>query len=201
MENGKYRIVNSYLPLTIYNLEYMNEEFRKTAPAPLAPVPFNISQPFETVLENGLKIVVFEDRRFPLVSFRLAFSVGNSNDSNDEIGLTSATISMLNEGTINYTSKALAEKIERLGAHLSASSGSDNIIVSGSTLSFYSAEILDLMAELVLTPTFPESELNLYKQNLIEIILFERTRGILLPHFSFPETDLFSFWYAVILSG
>ena len=155
----------------------MIEEFRKTAPAPLAPVPFNISQPFETVLANGLKIVVFEDKRFPLVSFRLAFSVGGSNDSNDEVGLTSATISMLNEGTLNHTSKELAEKIERLGAHLSASSGSDNIIVSGSTLSFYSAEILDLMAELVLTPTFPESELNLYKQNTIENLKYQRSQA------------------------
>ncbi|CAN5505737.1 hypothetical protein BH10ACI1_BH10ACI1_04250 [soil metagenome] len=153
------------------------EEFRKTAPAPLAPVPFNIPQPFETVLENGLKIVIFEDRRFPLVSFRLAFSVGNSKDSSDEVGLTSAMVSMLNEGTLNHTSKELAEKIERLGAHLSANSGSDNIIVSGSTLTFYSEEILALMAELINTPTFPESELNLYKQNTIENLKYQRSQA------------------------
>ena len=155
----------------------MIEEFRKIAPAPLAPVPFNIPQPFETVLANGLKIVVFEDKRFPLVSFRLAFSVGNSNDANDAIGLTSATVSMLNEGTLNRTSKQLAEEIERLGAHLSANSGSDNTIVSGSALSFYTADILNLMAEIVLQPTFPESELNLYKQNSIENLKYQRSQA------------------------
>ncbi len=155
----------------------MNEDFRKTAPAPLAPTPFNISAPFETSLANGLKIVVFEDRRFPLVSFRLAFRVGRIYESDDAHGLTSAVASMLNEGTLNYTSQELAEKIERLGAHLSAHSGADNSIVSGSALSFYSAEIIDLMAEIVLAPTFPESELNLYKQNTIENLKFQRSQA------------------------
>jgi zinc protease len=154
----------------------MNEDFRKTAPAPLAPVPFNIPKPFETTLENGLKVVVFEDKRFPLVSFRLAFRIGEANDGDDATGQTSAMVSMLNEGTLNRTSKQLAEEIERLGAHLSANSNADNIVVSASTLTFYSADILNLMAEVVLTPTFPESELNLYKQNTIENLKFQRSQ-------------------------
>ncbi|HEV8157904.1 MAG TPA: hypothetical protein VGP58_02655 [Pyrinomonadaceae bacterium] len=57
----------------------MNEDFRKTAPAPLAPKPFDIPKPFETVLPNGLRVVVFEDKRLPLVSYRLAFKTGEIN--------------------------------------------------------------------------------------------------------------------------
>jgi zinc protease len=154
----------------------MTEEFRKQAPAPLAPVPFNIPKPFETALPNGLKIVVFEDKRFPLVSFRLAFRVGEANDAQDALGQTSAMVSMLNEGTQNRTSKQLAEEIERLGAHLSASSNADNIVVAASSLTFYSSEILDLMAEIVLKPNFPESELHLYKQNTLENLKFQRSQ-------------------------
>jgi zinc protease len=154
----------------------MSEEFRKTAPAPLAPVPFNIPQPFETELPNGLKVVVFEDKRLPIVSFRLAFRAGEANDARDATGQTSAMVSMLTEGTVNRSSKQLAEEIERLGAHLSASSNSDNIVVSASTLTFYSSDILNLMAEVVLKPTFPESELNLYKQNTLENLKFQRSQ-------------------------
>lgn len=155
----------------------MIEEFRKTAPAQLAPIPFNIPKPFETALKNGLKIIIFEDKRFPLVSFRLAFRIGKIYETDDETGLSSAVASMLNEGTLNYTSKELAEKIERLGASLGASSGSDNSMVSASVLSFYSTEIIDLMAELILKPTFPESELSLYKENLIESLKFQRSQA------------------------
>ena len=155
----------------------MNEEFRKTAPAPLAPIPFRIPAPFETSLANGLKIIIFEDKRFPLVSFRLAFRIGKIYEAENQTGLSSAVASMLNEGTLNYTSKELAEKIERLGASIGASSGSDNSMVSASVLSFYSAEIIDLMAEMILKPTFPESELNLYKENLIEGLKFQRSQA------------------------
>ena len=152
------------------------EEFRKTAPAPLAPVPFNIPQPFETEISNGLKVVIFEDKRLPIVSFRLAFRVGEVNDAPDDTGLTSAAVSMLTEGTVNRSSKQLAEEIERLGAHLSASSSSDNIVVSASTLTFYGSDILNLLAEVVLKPIFPESELNLYKQNTLENLKFQRSQ-------------------------
>lgn len=108
----------------------MNEDFRKTAPAALAPKPFDIAKPFETTLPNGLKVVIVEDKRLPLVSYRLGFKTGDVNDPKDSIGLTSAVTAMLNEGTKTRSSKQLAEEIERLGASVSASSSDDNTIVS-----------------------------------------------------------------------
>ncbi len=154
----------------------MNEDFRKTAPAPLAPVPFNITKPFETSLPNGLKVVIFEDKRLPLVSYRLAFPTGDINDPKDNIGLTSAVTSLLDEGTKNRSSKQFSDEIEKLGASISASSTSDNTIVAGSALSLYSSDVLRLMADIVLNPTFPESELKLYKQNTIEGLKFQRSQ-------------------------
>ena len=154
----------------------MNEDFRKTAPAALAPKPFAIAKPYETTLPNGLKVVVFEDKRLPLVSYRLGFKTGDINDPKDSIGLTSAITSLLNEGTKTRTSKQLAEEIERLGASISASSGDDNTIVAASALSLYSSDVLRLMADMVLNPVFPESELALYKKNTIENLKYQRSQ-------------------------
>ena len=154
----------------------MNEDFRKIAPEPLAPVPFEIPQPFETVLPNGLKIVMYEDKRLPIISFRLAFRSGEVNDPNDSIGLTSALASMLSEGTRTRTSRQLAEEIERLGASVSASANADNTVIAASTLSLYTSNILSLMTEMALFPSFPESELALYKQNTIETLKFQRSQ-------------------------
>jgi len=154
----------------------MTQAIRKTAPAPLSPVAFNIPQAFQTTLKNGLKIVIFEDNRLPLVSFRLAFFSGDVNDPDDADGLTSAMAAMLTEGTRNYTSLALAEKIERLGANISASSSDDFTIVAASALSLYNSEILELIAEIVFRPTFPEDELDLYKRNTVENLKFQRSQ-------------------------
>lgn len=153
------------------------EEFRKTAPAPLAPVAFNIPQPFETTLANGLKVVIFEDKKLPLVSFRLIFRAGDIHEPADLVGLNSAVAAMLSEGTESYSSKQLAEEIERLGAHLSAGSGSDTTSISASSLTLYAPDILRLMAEMLLKPTFPEEELDLYRRNTIEGLKFQRSQA------------------------
>lgn len=154
----------------------MTKAVRTTAPEALEPVPFNIPQPFKTSLANGLKIVIFEDSRLPLVSYRLAFFSGDVNDPSDAVGLTSAITSMLNEGTVNYSSQALAEKVERLGAGIGASSSDDFTILSASALALYDTEILELMAEILFSPIFPADELDLYKRNTIENLKFQRSQ-------------------------
>ena len=147
-----------------------------TAPEPLAPVPFNLPTPFRSELANGLKVVVFEDTRVPLVNFRLAFFRGDANDPKSATGLTSALASMLTEGTEKYSSRELAEKIERLGGSLSANSSNDFTILSASSLSIYSEEIPTLMAEVLFRPIFPETELDLYKRNSLENLKFQRSQ-------------------------
>jgi len=154
----------------------MTSDLRKTVPPPLAPVEFDIPQPHHETLANGLRVVIFEDERLPLVSLRLAFYTGDINDPADSVGITSAVASMIAEGTEKYSSFQLAEKIERLGASLSSSASDDFTSVSASCLSLYSSEVLTLLSEVVLRPTFPAEELDLYKRNTIEHLKFQRSQ-------------------------
>ncbi|MBX7053642.1 MAG: insulinase family protein [Pyrinomonadaceae bacterium] len=154
----------------------MNNDFRKTPPAPLDPISFEIPKPFQTTLDNGLRLVIFEHERLPLVSYRLVFQSGDVNDPADATGLTSAMTTLLTEGTTEYTSLQLAEKTERLGASISASSSDDFTIIAASSLSLYSSDVLHLMAEVALRPTFPEAELDLYRRNTIENLKFQRSQ-------------------------
>lgn len=152
-------------------------DFRKTAPTALAPIPFNIPKPFETELANGLKVVIIEDKRFPLVSFRLAFLNGDANEPADAVGLNSAIAAMLSEGTENYSSAELAEEIERLGASINASSSDDFTMIGASALSLYTSDILRLIAEMVLRPNFPENEIDLYRRNMLENLKYQRSQS------------------------
>lgn len=154
----------------------MTNDFRNSPPAPLEPISFEIPRPFQTTLDNGLRLVIFEHERLPLVSYRLAFHSGDVNDPEDSTGLTSAMTSLLTEGTAEYTSLQLAEKTERLGASISASSSDDFTVLAASSLSLYSSDILHLMAEVALRPVFPETELDLYRRNTIENLKFQRSQ-------------------------
>ncbi len=149
----------------------------KTPPQPLAPISFNIPQAKRETLENGLRVVVIKDSRLPLVSWRLAFLAGDADDPKGSVGLTSAMAAMLTEGTADHSSKDLAEKVERLGASLAASSSDDFTIISASTLELYNSDILQLIAEIAFSPTFPENELDLYRRNTIEHLKFQRSQA------------------------
>ena len=152
------------------------EDFRKTAPTPLAPRSINLPKPEETILPNGLKVVFVEDKRLPIVSYRLAFKSGSSLEPAEMSGLASMTASMLTEGTATRTSRQIAEEVERIGGSLSANAGADNTVVAASALSNYSGDILRLMADVVLNPAFPEKELSLAKQNTLQNLQYQRSQ-------------------------
>src|SRR5437870_8223926 len=127
------------------NTTMQAEIFRREMPPPLMPRPLNLPKPFETTLSNGLGLVLIEDRRLPLISFRLAFRSGDASDPARLPGLTDMMSHLLSEGTETRTSRQIAEEIERLGATLSVGSTSDFTAIAASSLSIYADEILELI--------------------------------------------------------
>ena len=149
---------------------------RSQAPPPLQPRPILIPTPREITLANGLTVVVVEDTRLPLVSYRLAFRVGGAFDPPELPGLTDLLAGLLPEGTESRSSKELADEVARIGASLSAGANSDYTIVAASALAQFNDQIMDLMAEVVLEPSFPENEVELAKQNTKESLRQQRAQ-------------------------
>src|ERR1044071_5602652 len=152
------------------------EMFRSQAPAPLPSRPISIPTPTETTLPNGLSLVVVEDKRLPLVSYRLAFRVGGAFDPPTLPGLTDLLAGLLPEGTDSKSSKEIADEVARMGASLSAGATSDYTIVGASALSEFNDPIMDLIAEVILEPSFPENEVELAKQNTKESLRQQRAQ-------------------------
>src|SRR5829696_4305434 len=152
------------------------ETFRSQAPPPLQRQPIVIPEARETTLSNGLTLVVVEDTRLPLVSYRLAFRVGGAFDPPGLPGLTDLLAGLLPEGTESRTSKEIAEEVARMGASLSAGATSDYTIVGASALAEFNDPILGLMAEVILEPSFPENEVALAKQNTKESLRQQRAQ-------------------------
>jgi len=152
------------------------EAFRRQMPPPLAPRPLRLPQHLETTLPNGLGLVVVEDKRLPLISFRLAFRSGDANDPADRPGLSDMMSSLLSEGTATRNSRQIAEQVERFGATLAVGSSSDFTTVAASSLSVYSDEILDLMADVTLNPSFPQNEVDLARENTKQMLIQQRAQ-------------------------
>ena len=152
------------------------ETFRREMPPPLQPRPLNLPDHFETTLANGLGLVVVEDKRLPLTSFRLAFRSGDANDPPELPGLSDMMTHLLTEGTATRTSRQIAEEVERLGATLTVGSGSDFTTVAASSLSLYADEVLELLAEVTLSPSFPQNEIDLARENTKQLLIQQRAQ-------------------------
>ncbi|HEX3557716.1 MAG TPA: pitrilysin family protein [Pyrinomonadaceae bacterium] len=153
------------------------EDFRQQPPAPLPPRALNLPSSEETTLENGLRVVVVEQERLPLVSFRLAFRTGDAFDPPELPGLTDTLTSMLVEGTESRTSRQIAEEVARLGATLSAGATSDFTTVAASSLAAFTDEVLELLADVALRPSFPENELALARANAQQNLIAQRAQS------------------------
>lgn len=161
------------------------ETFRSQAPPPLPPRPIVVPEARETVLSNGLTVTVLEDNRLPLVSYRLALRVGTAFDPPQLPGLTDLLAGLLPEGTASRSSRQIADEVARMGASLNAGANSDYTIIAASALSKFQ-EILELMAEIVMQPSFPEKEVDLAKQNTKESLRQQRAQP------SFLATEMVS---------
>ena len=152
------------------------EAFRRQLPPPLAPRPLNLPEQFAATLSNGLGLVVVEDKRLPLISFRLAFRSGDANDPESLPGLSDMMAHLLTEGTATRTSRQIAEEVERYGATLAVGSSSDFTTVAASSLSVYADEILALLADVTLNATFPQSEIDLARENTKQLLIQQRAQ-------------------------
>ncbi len=152
------------------------EDLLRLPPPPLPPRAIKLPSTSETTLANGLKVVVVEDSRLPLVSFRLALRSGDAHDPRDLAGLMDMMTGLLSEGTQSRASREIADQVARLGATLQAGANSDYTTVAASSLAIFAEDILELMADVTLRPVFPENEVELARQNTKESLKQQRAQ-------------------------
>ncbi|MEP6818468.1 MAG: pitrilysin family protein [bacterium] len=148
----------------------------KQPPLPLPARPLKLPTAYETILPNGLVVIVVEDSRLPLISYRLAFRTGDAHDPPELPGLMDMLTGLLTEGTDSRTSRQIADEVARLGATLQAGANSDHTTVAASSLTVFGDEVLELLADVALRPVFPESEVELTKQNTKESLKQQRAQ-------------------------
>jgi zinc protease len=128
---------------------------------PLTPAAFPPFQ--EDTLPNGLRILVVENRKQPLVSLSLSFQTGQVHDASGKEGLASMTAGLLTKGAGKRTAEEIAEAIEGAGGSLSAGAGPDFLTIGATVLSTSLPLAFELLGDVAIRPTFPEKEVELLR--------------------------------------
>ncbi len=126
-------------------------------------------------LKNGIEVVLAERHEIPATQLRIQFDTVPFADRGRRSGLTAMAVSMLREGTRDCSSVELAKRLQRLGATLSSSAGLDVATVDMSTLNSGLSGALQLLANVVRTPTFRGEDLERIRALTLAAIRQERS--------------------------
>ena len=110
------------------------------------------------VLPNGIVLLVSERRALPIVAVSAYVRAGGVLDPSGADGLASLTASLLTRGTARRSGAEIDRAIESVGGSLSSGGGRDGAAVSLGVLARDLPLGLDLLAEILTEPTFPEDE-------------------------------------------
>ncbi len=154
---GKYLVEQN---LTVVSLNPKGSLGGKTEKA--KPVAAKEIRKFE--LSNGLRLLVREDARLPLVSMTAVFRGGLLAEKPETNGITRLMAKTLLKGTKTRTAEQIADQIEAVGGSISSDAGNNSFSVS---LHITKPDLklgVDLFSDVLLNATMPEKAVGREKQ-------------------------------------
>lgn len=126
---------------------------RSKAPQPGPAPAVSMASHVSFKLSNGMRVIVVENRKLPLVSVQVRFDIPPVVQG-DKAGYVDLMGELLAAGTSKRTKAELDEAVDQLGANFSTSN--DGVFISG--LRKHVGPMLQLAAEVTTSASFPEEE-------------------------------------------
>ncbi|BAY75497.1 peptidase M16 domain-containing protein [Nostoc linckia NIES-25] len=123
-----------------------------------------------TVLNNGIVVLVAENPAADIIAARIFVRAGSCNENQEQAGLAHLLSAVMTKGCDGLSSLEIAEKVESVGASLSADATSDYFLLSFKTVTSDFVEILTLAGQILRSPTFPEVQVELERRLALQDI-------------------------------
>lgn len=138
---------------------------RKASPPIVDAVNFNlILKPYQQFnLSNGIPVYAINAGAQDVIQIEMVFYAGNWYE--EQKGVAGATNFLLKNGTKNKTAFQVNEAFEYYGSYCNRSCYNETATLSLHTLTKHLDHLLPVMTEMLTDATFPEQELDIYKQN------------------------------------
>lgn len=118
-------------------------------------------------LSNGITLIVKENHHAQSVVVRGHLQGGANLDGPDQSGLASFTTSVMRRGTARRTFAEINETIEAIGASVYVNSGRHLTGFGGKSLAEDFTLLVEVMTDILLTPTFPTEEIEKVRGQII----------------------------------
>ena len=171
LSDGVY--VLEVLPFPTYKTTAADVD-RSKAPEIGTPPGLKLPTLHRATLSNGLRIVLAERHEVPLVNFWMSSDAGYAADEYAAPGTASMTMALLTGGTKTRNALEISDQLQLLGADLRANSNLDLSVVRLSALKSKLDPSLELFADVILNPVFPEADFK--RQQKLQLAGIEREK-------------------------
>lgn len=131
-------------------------------------------KPHRFVAPNGLTVLVVEQHTLPIVQIQALVKTGSVQDPPEKAGLANLTAGLLDEGTTTRSATQFAEQIEFVGGALEAKAAHDFTTAATRVLAKDTDLGFELLADILLHPSFPEPELERVRKLILGEIIAQK---------------------------
>jgi zinc protease len=132
--------------------------------------PFQLAPRVEKALPNGLRVIVTRQTAVPKATVTLTVLSGYSSDPADLTGLANLTADVIQEGTKTRTSREIRKQAFGMGGSLTSSVSQDFSSLTTRGLAEYAPQLIALVGDVAMNPTFPPDELAILKQQRMQTV-------------------------------
>lgn len=138
-------------------------------------------------LDNGLRATLVPYGSIPKVTVSVAVFAGNYNETDAEGGLADVVGNLLKEGTATRSAKQIAEDAAGMGGDVTVTVTGERTLVGGAVLSEFASSFTGLVADVVMNPAFPGTELERIKADQLRQLAIMRTQPRVLGQVAFTK--------------
>ena len=156
----------------------------------MKPAELGVRRAFEVhshVLNNGMKILLVENPSLPTVSLNASVFTGARYDPESKAGIAIMASRLLDEGTQTRTSFEIADAIESVGGAIEADGSFERVVVSAGVLNKDVPLGLELLADLLMRPIFPQEYVDKEKERTLAEIASAQDRPQVVAGWAFNE--------------
>jgi zinc protease len=143
-------------------------------PALAAPRPVKLPAIQRFTLSNGLPVYVIPSGRAPVANFQLAIRAGRRTEPRSRLGISELTTNLLVKGSARRTGAALEKAIDAIAGTIAVDATYEATFASCGALARDASTCINLLAEIISSPSFPAKEVDDMRSALISAV---RTRA------------------------
>jgi zinc protease len=143
---------------------------RKVMPPLGADRPFTAPSVQTAKLPNGMELFVVERHDLPKVNVTLVTRAGAIADPAGKAGVANLTMTLIDMGTKTRKALAIEDALGALGTTLTGGAGRESARLGLDVLSRNLGPALEIVADVVQNPTFPEEELTRERKRVLDAI-------------------------------